>query len=85
MLSLSIKLDFYGCLKSHYQDPWVLYGEVLNRFQDASLPILRPTHNLRELKCPNTVPPRMPLRFLPERPAWLILQYSRNKTESSED
>lgn len=38
MLSLSIKLDFYGCLKSHYQDPRVLYGEVLNRFQDASLP-----------------------------------------------
>lgn len=68
MFSLSIKLDFYSYLKSHYQDPLVLCigAEWVPGCKSAKV------RNLRELKCPKI----LPLRFSPERPALSILQFS---------
>lgn len=65
MFSPPTKLDFYGCLKSHYQDPLVGVERAPER-ESASV------HHLHELRCPKI----LPLRFFPERPGSPIPQYT---------
>lgn len=68
MFSPSIKLDFYGCLKSHYQDPLVLWVGVERAPGRESANV----HHLHEFKCPKI----LPLTFFPERPRLPMFQYS---------